>query len=76
MFVHIRIVLLPRTVALLTVLIIEIRFTLANLADPTGSESFTLLDPKIALLGVACYLALSSQRILSLLQDGKDAHSA
>ncbi|MGH3975579.1 MAG: hypothetical protein ACRDS9_19945 [Pseudonocardiaceae bacterium] len=73
MFVHIRIALLSRAVALVIVLVIELRLILA---DSTGSGDFTLLDPKIVLLGVACYLALGSQRILPPLQDGKDAHSA
>lgn len=75
MFVHIRIVLLPRAVAVMAVLAVELRFILANLGDPAGSDIFTLLDPKTVLLGGACYLALGSQRICRRYQDGKDAHS-
>lgn len=73
MFVDIRVALLPRAVALVTVLDIELR--LIN-ADPTGSGGFTLLDPKALLLGVTCYLALGSQRGLLPTQEGKDKHSA
>ncbi len=76
MFVHIRIILLSRAVALMTVLVVELRFILANLADPTGSGNFILLDPKTVLLGSACYLALGSNAFCRHCQNGKDAHSA
>lgn len=72
-FVEIRVALLSRAVALVTVLAIELRLILA---DPTGSGGFTLLGPEALLLGIACYLALSSQRGALLSLDGEENHSA
>lgn len=75
MFVYIRIALLSRAAMFVTVLVIELRLILDKVADPSGSGSFTPLDPKTLLLGIACYLALRSKRILPTLQTGKDTHS-
>lgn len=73
MFVDIRIAFLSRAVALVVVLDIQLRLILAS---PTGSGGFTLLDPKVLLLGVTCYLVLGSQRGLLPTQEEKDKHSA
>lgn len=74
MFVDIRIALLStKAVALVAVLDIELSLILAA---PTGSGEFTLLDPRVLLLGATCYLVSGSHHGLLPTQEGKDKRSA